>query len=177
MKEFEYFLFENFDADSEANNPRNPRNFLGKETDGVLSEIGDQPANSYSYHACCEKYSTGLVRKLISGGVLRENGSGLSFDCPIFLREDAEVLHREIASKASALVDLLEGSLSDIRACCAGIHNGFSVERNLYHILCGMVFDGRFFDSLSNRGVLAASRQHPSGLDYLTVIYENCDEW
>ena len=176
MKEFEYFLFENFDADSEANNPRNPRNFLGKETDGVLSEIGDQPANSYSYHACCEKYSTGLVRKLISGGVLRENGSGLSFDCPIFLREDAEVLHREIALKASALVDLLEGSLSDIRACCAGIHNGFSVERNLYHILCGMVFDGRFFDSLSNRGVLAASRQHPSGLDYLTVIYEKCDE-
>ena len=25
MKEFEYFLFENFDADSEVNNPRNPR--------------------------------------------------------------------------------------------------------------------------------------------------------
>ena len=176
MKEFEYFLFENFDADSEVNNLRNPRNFLGKETDGVLSEIGDQPANTYSYHACCEKYSTGLVRKLISGGVLREDGSKLSFDCPIFLRGDAEALHREIASKASVLVDLLEGSLSDIRACCAGIHNGFSVERNLYHILCGMVFDGRFFDSLSSRGVLSSSRQHPSGLDYLTVIYEKCDE-
>lgn len=48
MKEFEYFLFENFDADSEANNPRNPRNFLGKETDGVLSKIGNQPANMCS---------------------------------------------------------------------------------------------------------------------------------
>ena len=176
MKEFEYFLFENFDADSEANNPRNPRNFLGKETDGLLSEIGNEPASTCSYHACCEKYGAGLVRKLISGGILREDGSKLFFDCPVFLREDAEVLHREIASKASVLVDLLEGSLSDIRACCAGIHNGFSVERNLYHILCGMVFDGRFFDSLSSRGVLSSSRQHPSGLDYMTVIYEKCYE-
>ena len=176
MKEFEYFLFENFDADSEANNPRNPRNFLGKETDGVLSKIGNQPANMCSYHVCCEKYGTGLVRKLITGGVLRENRTELSFDCPVFLREDAIVLHREIASKASSIVDLLDGSMTDIRACCDKIHNGFSVKRNLYHILCGMVFDGRFFDYLSNRGVLSSSRQHPSGLDYLTVIYEKCEE-
>ena len=36
MKKFEYFLFENFDADEESHNPNNPRNFLGREADAIL---------------------------------------------------------------------------------------------------------------------------------------------
>lgn len=56
------------------------------------------------------------------------------------------------------------------------IDNGFPVALNLYHILCGMVFDGCFFDYLSSNGAVATSRQHPSGLVYLSVIYENCEE-
>lgn len=173
MREFEYFLFENFDADAEANNPHNPRNFLGKNTDEMLTEIAQF---SPSYTSCCDKYSTQLVRMLIDGGVLRPSGTALAFDCPVFLREDAAVLHSEIASKASALVDLLQSSVAAIRACCSKIENGFCVELNLYHILCGMIFDGDFFEYLSNQGTLATSRQHPSGLNYLTVIYEKCDE-
>lgn len=173
MREFEYFLFENFDADEELNNPGNPRSFLGKATDALLTEVAQPQA---SYNRCCEKHSTQLVRKLIDGGVLRKSGAGLAFDCPIFLREDAAVLHRSIASKASALVDLLQNSMTVIRDCCGKIENGFPVELNLYHILCGMIFDGDFFEYLSNKGALATSRQHPSGLDYLTVIYEKCEE-
>lgn len=98
------------------------------------------------------------------------------FDCPIFLQEDAAVLHREIASKASALINLLESGMEQIGTCCSRIDNGFSIEQNLYHILCGRVFDGDFFDYLCGKGVLATSRLHPSGLDYLNVIYEKCDE-
>lgn len=176
MKEFEYFLFENFDADEESNNPYNPRNFLGNETDAILTEVAQYPVNACSYNRSCEKYSTQLIRKLIDGGVLRPSGTALAFDCPIFLREDAAVLHTEIVSKASALVDLLDNSMTVIRDCCGKIGNGFPVELNLYHILCGMVFDGGFFEYLSGMGALATSRQHPSGLDYLSVIYEKCEE-
>ena len=176
MREFEYFLFENFDADEESNNPYNPRNFLGSETDTLLTDVAQLPVNTCSYNECCEKYSTHIVRRLIDGGVLRPSGIALAFDCPIFLREDAAVLHTEIASKASALVDLLQDSMTEIRECCDKIENGFSVELNLYHILCGMVFDGYFFDYLSGIGAVATSRQHPSGLDYLSVIYEKCEE-
>lgn len=176
MREFEYFLFENFDAGEELNNPYNPRNFLGNGTNAILTEVAQLPANTCSYNECCEKYSTHIVRKLIDGGVLRPSGIALAFDCPIFLREDATILHTEIASKASRLVDLLQNSMTAIWDCCARIENGFPVELNLYHILCGMVFDGDFFEHLSNKGALATSRQHPSGLDYLTVIYEKCQE-
>lgn len=176
MREFEYFLFENFDADEESSNPYNPRNFLGSETDTLLTEVAQLPVNTRSYNECCEKYSTHIVRKLIDGGVLRPSGTALAFDCPIFLCEDAAVLHTEIASKASVLVDLLQDSMTGIRECCVKIENGFPVELNLYHILCGMVFDGYFFDYLSGMGAVATSRQHPSGLDYLSVIYEKCEE-
>lgn len=176
MREFAYFLFENFDADKEAKNPRNPRNFLGKGTDAVLAEVAQRPAHTCSYQGCCEKHSARLVRQLVDGGVLRASGAGLAFDCPVFLREDAAVLHTEIASEASALADRLQSRMTEIQACLGQVDNGFPVELNLYHILCGMVFDGGFFDYLSGRGVLTTSRQHPSGLDYLTVIYEKCGE-
>lgn len=176
MKKFEYFLFENFDADEEVNNPNNPRNFLGNATNAILTEVASFPVDTCLYNDCCDRYGTYLIRKLIDGGVLRPSGIALTFDCPIFLREDAAVLHTQIASRASALVDLLQDSMTDIRECCVKIENGFSVELNLYHILCGMVFDGYFFEYLSSKGAVATSRQHPSGLDYLSVIYEKCEE-
>ena len=176
MKKFEYFLFENFDADEEVNNPNNPRNFLGNATNAILTEVASFPVDTCLYNDCCDRYGTYLIRKLIDGGVLRPSGIALTFDCPIFLREDAAVLHTQIASRASALVDLLQDSMTDIRECCVKIENGFSVELNLYHILCGMVFDGYFFEYLNVMGAVATSRQHPSGLDYLSVIYEKCEE-
>ena len=176
MREFEYFLFENFDADKESNSPYNPRNFLGNGTNAILTEVASLPVDTCFYNDSCDKHGTHLVRKLIDGGVLRPSGTALAFDCPIFLREDAAVLHTEIASKASALVDLLDNSMTVIRNCCAKIVNGFPVEMNLYHILCGMIFDGYFFEYLYIMSAVATSRQHPSGLDYLSVIYEKCEE-
>lgn len=169
MRQFEYFLFENFDADEEAANPYNPRRILGKETDPILSDIiagtDSNPDNDSE-----------LIRKLITAGVIRWQDKKLKFDCPVFLREDASTLHVEVVSRATELVDILEKSLPEIQNCCRKIENGFHVERNLYHILCGMVFDGRFFDYLSDRGAVATARQHSSWLDYLTVIYEKCPE-
>lgn len=176
MREYEYFLFENFDAEEEANHPLNPRRFLGQGTDPILSAVVQTPVGKCSYAACCDQYGPELAQKLVDGGILCRNGDILTADCPVFLREDAAVLHTEIRSKTSALVDTLQGCKNEIREWCAKIDNGFSVELNLYHVLCGMVFDGAFFDYLSDFGALATSRQHPSGLDYLTVIYEKCEE-
>lgn len=176
MREFEYFLFENFDADEESKNPDNPRNFLGKKMDVVISLVAQKPANTCTYSHCCAESDAEVVKKLIAGGVLRLDGTILNFDCPVFLRDDAIVLHKAIAEKAAPLVDRLESKLTEIRACCSQISNGFSIELNLYHILCGMLFDGYFFDYLSAKGVLTTSRLHTSGLDYLNIIYEECSE-
>lgn len=167
MREFEYFLFENFDADQEAQNPSNPRNIIGKDTDELLSQVADNQTVDAEQTA---------IERLIAGGVLRRDGEKLAFDCPVFLKEDAAVLHSAVREKAAVLADMLARQSDALRASCAKIKNGFRIEQNLYHILCGMVFDGYFFDYLSNAGALATSRLHPSGLDYLSVIYEKCEE-
>ena len=169
MRHFEYFLFENFDADEEATNPYNPRKILERDTDTILSSMIDGTDVT-------PDDDSDLLGKMITVGVVRWENGKLKYDCPIFLREDATTIHTRIAYTATELVDILEKSLPQIQDCCCNIDNGFPVERNLYHILCGMVFDGRFFDYLSDRGSVATSRLHPSGLDYLTVIYEKCPE-
>lgn len=175
-RQFEYFLYANFDAEKESTNPGNPRRFLGSETDAILSLIAQSSRGTITYYECAGRFGAGTLRKLVDGGILRTDGTSLAFDCPVFLREDAPVLHHETAAKSKRLASLLEDRISEIRACCSLIKNGFSVEINLYHILCGMVFDGGFFDYLCGKGALAVSRQHPSGLDYLNVIYEKCRE-
>ncbi len=174
MREFEYYLFAGFDAEREAENPGNPRNFLGAETDAVLSLIAGQPAYACGHAACAGKFGPELIGRMVEGGVLRREGATLTFDCPVFLREDAAALRRETASKAARLADMLD--IPRIRRCCEKVKNGFPVEINLYHLLCCDVFDGLFFDYLRDKGALATSRRHPSGLDYLNVIYEKCGE-
>ena len=168
-REFEYFFFENFDADKETENSQNPRKILGKGTDELLSEIAQYPAGEYSYAAGCVQFGETQICKLIDCGVLREWKGKLFFDCPVFFREDAETLRRGTLAEAVSVVDFLEPIIPRLYTCCRRLENGFSREENLYHILCGMVLDGSFFDYLSNMGVVATSRWHPSGLDYLTV--------
>ena len=166
MRKFDYFLFENFDADETAQHPANPRSFLNAKVDSILE-----------FAAQGEKLSSSkLLDHLKESGVLRSNGKRFFFDCPIFLKEDVAVLARELPLRIEPVIDSLSASLSDIYAACRNIQNGFSVQINLYHILCGMVFDGAFFDFLSEKKALATSRIHPSGLDYLVVIYEKCEE-
>lgn len=167
MRRFDYFLFENFDADIEAKNPANPRNFMGKAADVILSQVADGKIVDANQS---------MVQRLIAGGVLRCDGKTVGFDCPVFLKRDATILHKEVAEKAAALTDMLVIKCSEFQAAISKIRNGFSAQENLYHVLCGMVFDGYFFDYLCSTDALATSRVHPSGLDYLSVIYEDCPE-
>ena len=53
------------------------------------------------------------------------------------------------------------------------IDNGYPVERNLYHILCGYIFDGLMFDYLEENDLVTTSCVHASGLDYLVILYED----
>ena len=168
MRAFSCYLYENFDPEEHASNSGNPRNFLNETIYPVLSHIADG-------HCSSHEFSSEILSPLITGGILRKENERLFFDTPIFLNEDAAVLQQFMVEKGSALALQLSDSLPALRQCCAGI-NDFSPEVNLYHLLCGMVFDGLFFDYLTQRGVVATSRMHPSGLDYLSILYETCPE-
>lgn len=174
MKNFSYFLFENFDADSESENPGNPRQVINNLADTILSRVADFPPLTCSAKRLRDEFGTGAVNQLITAGVFREKDGQIAYDTPIFFTEDVPVLKSFSYTAAAPLSDRLWKLRDKLWDIVREINNGFDPQTNLYHILCGMIFDGFFFDWLEQRGVVAVSRIHPSGLDYLSVIYEDC---
>ena len=53
------------------------------------------------------------------------------------------------------------------------MNNGYNPEVNLYHLLCGYIFDGKVFDYLEEERLVTTSCVHKTGLDYLVIIYED----
>ena len=174
MRHFEYFLFENFDPDQAAGHPGNPRQILSAQADGIFSRVADFPPGACPAGLLHEEFGTEAVDRLISAGALRNIGERIYFDTPVFLAEDAPALQRFSQKVSMPLADLLWKQREKLWETAETVCNGFPPSVNLYFMLCGMVFDGLLFDCLSRRGALAISRLHVSGLDYLSVIYEDC---
>lgn len=174
MRKFTYFLFENFDAELERGNPLNPRNFTGAATDEILSFVAQYPAGHCPQRACVGRFDARLLQQLLRGGILRVQDGALMFDCPIFLSEDAEALQQQVQKQADYLAAILLEHAAPLRICCEKIKNGACIEENLYHIVCGNLLDGLFLDRLQIAHVLSGGRQHSSGLEYLSIIYEQC---
>ena len=136
MRHFSYFLFENFDADTHSHEPLNPRRFLNTETDVILSYIASFPAGTCDFETCSSIFGSDVLNTLKVGGVIKKERDHILFDTPIFLREDAAVLRSQMDAIARRLTDKLEKCIPQICSLCTAIDNGFSVELNLYHILC-----------------------------------------
>lgn len=176
MKKFSYFLFENFDADSESENPGNPRRIINAQADAILSRVADFSPLTCSAARLRDEFGIEAVNQLITAGALCEKDGQIAYDTPIFLAEDVPALKSFSSTAAALLSDRLWELRDKILDIVNEINNGFNPQINLYHILCGMIFDGFFFDWLEQRGTVTVSRRHPSGLDYLSVIYEDCPE-
>lgn len=176
MRRFTYYLFENFDPDREGDDPGNPRRLLNASADAPLSRVADFPPLACPASLFREEFGGEGADRLIAAGALRETDGVLAYDTPIFLAEDAPVLQGFFTRAAAPLADRLWDIREKLWAAAGEVRTGFAPRRNLYHILCGMIFDGFFFDRLGRRGAVAVSRPHPTGLDYLSVIYEGCPD-
>ena len=174
MRSFAYYLYENFDADREAGNPANPRRVLARPADALLSRVADFPPRACPAAQLREEFGEDAVARLTAAGALREEDGRLAYDAPVFLAEDAPVLQAFFTRAASPLADRLWDCREKLWEAAGAVRSGFDAKTNLYHILCGMIFDGFFFDRLGRREAAAVSRVHPSGLDYLSAVYEDC---
>ena len=174
MRKFTYFLYENFDADREAEHPGNPRRVLNNSADTILSRVADFPPLACPAAQLRKEFGEDAVERLISAGALREEDGVLAYDTPVLLAEDVPALQAFFTRAAAPLADLLWERREKLWDTAGAVQNGFDAKINLYHILCGMIFDGFFFDWLGQRDAIAVSRPHASGLDYLSVIYEEC---
>lgn len=167
---FNKYFFENFSMDTPLD-MKNPRYVLS--LDGIDSILEKLVVNR-PYSLTIEDFDDAeLVRSLLYIEVIRQKNGKLGIDVPVFVQNDAKVLKELSKRVANSIATELIAHKEQIFSIAQCIDNGYPVERNLYHILCGYIFDGLMFDYLEENELVTTSCVHASGLDYLVILYED----
>lgn len=167
---FNKYYFENFSSNTpfDINNPRYVLNLVG--VDSILERI---IVNS-PYSLTIEDFNNAdLVNALLHIEVLQLKNDKLGMAVPFFVEQDADILKELSKRVANNIATELLKHKEQIVKIAECVDNGYPVERNLYHILCGYIFDGLMFDYLEENELVTTSCVHNSGLDYLVILYED----
>lgn len=154
----------------------NPRFVLAE--DGVDEAVGLVARNSpgaFSLDELKASFGSDLMERLCRIGVFTLAQGRLKLDCPVFLDEDYPILQRLSTQAAEQAVAALETRRDQLVQIVSQMKNGFAPNVNLYHLLCGCILDGRYFDFLAEQDLVTASKQHPTGGDYLIILYEDTE--
>lgn len=169
---FSKYYYENFSIDTSFDN-LNPRYVLALDgVDEILTKIVNADPFTISIE---EMKENKIVEKLLYIDVLREKEGKLGLAVPVFIENEIDILKSLSCDVAGIISEILIENKDRIEAIISKIHNGFSNERNLYHILCGSIFDGKIFDFLEEKSLVTTSKEHKSGLDYLIILYEQAE--
>ena len=170
-KQFSCYLYDQMEDEQEALHPDNPRNFMDSLSP-LISAIVSRDAGTILYEDLADQFGGDYIDRMIRCGVLRREGQHVYLDTPVFLESDASVLADHFASAAGKNADLIVSCKQPLYELAGKINNGFSPERNLYHLLCGRSMDGAMIDRLVQENIISEGRLHPTGLDYLLILYE-----
>ena len=116
--------------------------------DAVLSELINCEPGTITLKDLTNRYGEEYISRVITAGVLRVEANAAFIDTPIFSSNDIGLLQEYFSEKASKLVTMLLSHQNEIYRLAMKIDNGFSPAVNLFHILCGMCFDGLFLEKL-----------------------------
>ena len=167
---FNKYFFENFSTDTPFDT-KNPRYVLS--LDGV-DKILEKLVVNRPYSLTIEDFDNAeLVKALLYVEVLQQRNGKLGIGVHVFVEKDAEALKELSKCVANSIATELIAHKNQIVSIAQCIDNGYPVERNLYHILCGYIFDGLMFDYLEENDLVTTSCVHASGLDYLVILYED----
>lgn len=165
---FEKYYFERFDEVPFDEN--NPRYVLSRE--GADEIIEKMTRNAPFTLSVTDFSNEKLVKQLLNIDVLKLQDGKLALEVPVFIESDLETLQAICSGTAHRICDVIIANRNKLRMITDRIQNGFPPEVNLYHLLCGQIFDGYMFDFLEMEKLVTTSKIHNSGLDYLVVMYE-----
>lgn len=176
MRRFDYFLYDNYDMNQVRSPEDDPRFWLNEQADGVLTAVVEAAPGTARYDDLCRRFPASLVNGLIHIGLLRKEEDILFLDAPVIVGEDAAYLRHCFSDAAAWMADAIVDRKNEFYELAGKLDNGFPPQVNLYHLLCGGVLDGSFFECISEQNIAATSRLHRSGLDYLIIVYEKSRE-
>lgn len=143
-----------------------------QETGEAISFVLRQEPGNSTLPELESRFGPSLAEDVQKAGVLRTAGDALYLDCPVFLEEDMPCLCHLTSQAAEDIAALLTRCRPRMDRILSPLHNGFPPEVNLYHLLCGHIFDGLYFDYLETEGLVSTGRDLPSGFSDLVILYE-----
>ena len=171
--EFDIFYYEN--DISTIKNKKNPRIILSNPSVlRVLSDIINQTPNSIDIN----QYSNNeITNSLLMIDAIKLCNNKLSLNIPIFIERDLPILKKYILLASNKIYHSIMRQTNNLIKTIHQIQNGFSDQVNLYHILCGYVFDGTIFDELVKQNLITTHKIHPDCSDYLIIMYEKSNSF
>jgi len=123
-RKFDYFLFDNFDA-AAVRAVDNPRSYLNKSADGILSDVVNAGSLGCSYNEMCNQYTIQQINDLIHIGLLRVENDMLLLDSTVIVREDIQSIEECLTTEISHLANRLCEKKSELYTCVRSVENGF----------------------------------------------------
>lgn len=167
---FNKYYFENYNLDTpfDFNNPRYILSMDG--VDDILEKIVTNDPYTLEITDFDNQY---IVNLLVNIDVLQIKNDKFAMAMPFFVSKDLHVLKDLSKKSASIIADKLIENKDMIIQIVSQLENAHPANVNLYHVLCGYIFDGLMFDYLEDNNLVTTNCIHNTGLDYLVILYEN----
>ena len=120
QKNFEFFLFENFDA-SEILTENNPRTYLNHSITGILSDVVNAVPFTCRNQDMCSQYTSERINNLIKIGLFRTVNDMLLLDSTVIVREDIKSIRDYLEAEITCLADKIVCKQKEIY-CLSLIH-------------------------------------------------------
>lgn len=168
--QFNKYYYENYPMDTpfDINNPRYVLSLDG--VDDVLEKI---ITNEPYTLTVTDFENIEIVKALLHIDVLQQKADKFGMAVPFFVENDEKILKKISKRVASDISSKMLEYKEQIIGIVQGVNNGYAPSINLYHLLCGYIFDGLMFEYLEKEQLITTSCIHKTGLDYLVIIYED----
>lgn len=176
MNKFDVIYHENYDNQNMKLDMHNPRYVMSLPgVDEIIYLIASNEKNKYTKDAVIKELncSVSLIDNLIEVGALSLNNGFLIMACPFFFEKDILIIQKKLDDIANNLANKIIENKTTLYASANGLSNGRLVKDNLYHVICGMIFDGMLYDELENVKLIRTHKVQMNNLDYMIVLCEN----
>lgn len=169
-----------FDNDLGVYDEFNPRCvFANKYAKKAIDLIASKPAFYYNktklsklLHISRDKCNS-VIRLLenISAIVVKKENIRINF--PFFTKKDIIIIKKITERQLNENIALFKQKFLALNEMAKSLYPHYDSKITLYHLLCGKIFDGKFFDYLEEKQFFKSSYPKKANRDYVIIGYKN----
>lgn len=113
------------------------------------------------------------INLLYNISAISEDNGCLRLNFPFFLTKDVKTIKKIVISELDNLQNYFADKFENLTKFAKSLYPTINPKLTLYHLLCGKMFDGMFFDYLEEKNLLKMSYPKKDNRDYVVIGYES----